>query len=74
MVGSGSQRIVIVDDIMFYRSMRREIYKIARENHHGFVSIFMEIPIEVALDRNSKRGSASRVAKEVFAHIIFASI
>lgn len=60
--------IVIVDDIMFYRSMRREVYVLARDHSYGHVSLFLNIPLEVALERNALRESHSRVADEVHPH------
>ena len=63
-VGEGLCNIVIVDDIMYYRSMRREVYTIAREQSYGFVTLYVSVPVEVALQRNAARESA-RVPEQV---------
>ncbi|CAL1538340.1 unnamed protein product [Lymnaea stagnalis] len=47
--------LIIIDDNMYFRSMRYEYYKIAREYETGFCQIFMEVPIEDVIDRNQQR-------------------
>jgi tRNA uridine 5-carbamoylmethylation protein Kti12 len=64
-IEKGGYNVVIVDDIMFYRSMRRDVYRIAREHSCGYVSIFINISLEIALKRNASRELPSRVAEEV---------
>jgi O-phosphoseryl-tRNA(Sec) kinase len=63
--------IVIVDDNMYYRSMRRSYFKLARQcrsfpqlipSHSpsgkvGFLTIFIECPLQLALTRNATRGT-----------------
>lgn len=49
--------IVIVDDNMYYRSMRRSYFKLARQCKVGFLTIFIECPLQLALTRNATRGT-----------------
>lgn len=50
--------VVFVDDIMIYRSMRYEIYTLARSlNLNGFCIIYLNTDIECCVLRNAQRGS-----------------
>ena len=48
-------RLIVVDDNMYYRSMRKEVYKIARDCKCLFTQVFFEISVEAALERNRMR-------------------
>jgi tRNA uridine 5-carbamoylmethylation protein Kti12 len=61
---SGDQ-IVIIDDIMFYRSMRKEVYRIGREYHSSFVIIHVQTSLENALQRNEERPATAKIPQEV---------
>lgn len=58
-------RLLIVDDIMFYSSMRRKVYQLARKYGASYSVIHVEVPLAVAMDRNSIRPEATRVKDEV---------
>jgi len=47
---------VISDDINYYQSMRHELKEIARKNKDIFEIIHFDIPLEIALERNTERG------------------
>ena len=47
--------ILVVDDIMYLRSMRREVYVIARDHSVPFISVWVKASLETALARNMLR-------------------
>lgn len=50
--------VVLVDDIMIYRSMRYEIFSLARKwNLNGFCQIFLDTDLQTCILRNIERGS-----------------
>ncbi|XP_031554254.1 L-seryl-tRNA(Sec) kinase-like [Actinia tenebrosa] len=49
--------ILLVDDNMYYRSMRHEYFLLARKYGLGYMQVFIECPVNTALDRNSQRGN-----------------
>lgn len=49
------QYLVLVDDNMYYRSMRHEVYKIARRHGTGYVPVYLDVDLEEAKIRNSRR-------------------
>ncbi|XP_072177723.1 L-seryl-tRNA(Sec) kinase-like [Diadema setosum] len=60
LAGSGgetncSQILFLVDDNMFYRSMRYEYFQLARKYSTGFCQVGLTCSAKVALDRNSGR-------------------
>jgi tRNA uridine 5-carbamoylmethylation protein Kti12 len=57
--------IMIVDDLMYYRSMRKEIYRIGTKYQAHLVVIHIDTPLEIALRRNRDRHEASRIPDEV---------
>ena len=62
---SSSDGVVMVDDIMYLHSMRREVYVAARDGgaHHLLV-VHVEAPLAMALARNAARAPAARVEEE----------
>ncbi len=48
---------IVVDDNMHLRSMRREIYVIARNYGLPHLTVFVDVPIQIALERNESRNS-----------------
>uniref|UniRef100_UPI00358E3008 L-seryl-tRNA(Sec) kinase isoform X2 n=1 Tax=Myxine glutinosa TaxID=7769 RepID=UPI00358E3008 len=46
---------IILDDNFYYRSMRYEVYQLAREVSAGFIQIFLNCPLELCLKRNASR-------------------
>ncbi|XP_026560707.1 L-seryl-tRNA(Sec) kinase [Pseudonaja textilis] len=45
----------ILDDNFYYRSMRYEVYQLARQYSLGFCQLFLDSQVEVCLERNSQR-------------------
>lgn len=58
-----AKHIIILDDNMYYRSMRMSFYKLAREYGASFCQIFLTAPLEVTLARNELR-NRQRPAEE----------
>ncbi|XP_055619874.1 L-seryl-tRNA(Sec) kinase [Toxorhynchites rutilus septentrionalis] len=53
---SGTQvYVLLLDDNMYYRSMRYEIFKLARKHCTGYQQIYFEVPLLDARVRNSQR-------------------
>lgn len=50
------RRIVLIDDNMYYASMRYEYYQLARKHSAGYAQIYFPVDPETALERNSTRG------------------
>jgi tRNA uridine 5-carbamoylmethylation protein Kti12 len=62
--------VIIVDDIMYYRSMRREIFTLARDSIISeFVVVWVNVPLEVAMSRNESRELLKRVGTEAMQRI-----
>jgi O-phosphoseryl-tRNA(Sec) kinase len=47
---------VIDDDMNYYKSMRHELKELAERNNAHFILIHVQIPVEIALAWNEKRG------------------
>ena len=47
--------MIIVDDIMYLRSMRRELFVITRDQGIPLVTVRIKASLELCLDRNQKR-------------------
>jgi len=54
---AGFGRVVLVDDTMHYRSMRREVQRIAGRCEAAYLQVFVDAPLDVALARNAQRRS-----------------
>ncbi|XP_055716157.1 L-seryl-tRNA(Sec) kinase [Phlebotomus papatasi] len=50
--------VLIVDDIMTYSSMRKEVYSLARKHKTGYFQVYFRISQEKALERNRSRPNA----------------
>lgn len=61
--GASNRLLVILDDNMYYTSMRREVYKIAAGHEVGYGCIYVDVPLEVALRRNQARARVT-ITKE----------
>lgn len=59
------RRLAIVDDNNYYRSMRYEYYQLAANWLAGFLQIFVQCEVSLALSRNSLRLTNFRVPDEV---------
>lgn len=47
--------LIILDDNMYYCSMRYEFYKLARKWRIKFCQVYLDIPVEICLERNFNR-------------------
>ncbi|NXC44284.1 PSTK kinase, partial [Penelope pileata] len=56
--GRGGERplCLVLDDNFYYRSMRREVHRLARAHSLGFCQLFLQCPLEQCLQRNRLRG------------------
>lgn len=57
--------VILIDDNMYYRSMRYEYYKLARVHNISFSQIFFEVDLQKALKCNGERSAGSRVPEIV---------
>ena len=62
---SAKAKVLIVDDNMYYRSMRARIRKIAADLNAGFVQVYLQMTPSEAMEANAKRPTEERVAGEV---------
>ncbi|OXB82573.1 UNVERIFIED_CONTAM: hypothetical protein H355_005828 [Colinus virginianus] len=54
--GNGARPLCLVlDDNFYYRSMRYEVFQLARKYSLGFCQLFLECPLELCLHRNRLR-------------------
>lgn len=55
--------ILIVDDLNYLKSMRRELYALARDHLWSCLTIYVRVKLETAILRNRSRESAAKVAE-----------
>lgn len=60
-----SKFIVVIDDNMYYRSMRRCYFNLAKKFTTGFCQIYVECRLEVALRRNKSRNATNYIPETV---------
>ncbi|CAH1783150.1 unnamed protein product [Owenia fusiformis] len=48
--------VLIIDDNMYYRSMRYSYFQLAKKYSTGFVQFYIKCPTDLALERNHARG------------------
>lgn len=56
---------VVIDDNMYYRSMRYEIFNVAKQFSIGFVQVYLDCSVSTALRNNSKRLQESQLPNNV---------
>lgn len=68
-IGNRTNKVLLVDDICYLKSMRRKLYTLARD--HGFATIIVHINVEleVALRRNVCRDVSRRVHEDTIRKI-----
>eukprot|EP01122_Echinamoeba_exundans_P005238 TRINITY_DN15402_c0_g1_i1.p1 TRINITY_DN15402_c0_g1~~TRINITY_DN15402_c0_g1_i1.p1 ORF type:complete len:313 (-),score=36.88 TRINITY_DN15402_c0_g1_i1:63-974(-) len=54
-VSSEEPVLLIIDDNMFYRSMRLPFYKLARKHQIGYIQLYLDIPIDICIKRDAQR-------------------
>ncbi|XP_055607641.1 L-seryl-tRNA(Sec) kinase [Uranotaenia lowii] len=47
--------LILLDDNMYYRSMRFSVYQLSRKYQTGYMQMFFEVPLEVAQRQNAQR-------------------
>ena len=71
--GAGSPSlVVIVDDNMFYRSMRRVIYRMCRQHASAFLLMYLRVSPGIAAERNQARVGPARVPDAAFQRMVAA--
>ena len=58
-------KVVVVDDNMYYGSMRQQMRRIAERYQAGFVQVYVAISLEAALEANARRPVSEQVPGEV---------
>jgi tRNA uridine 5-carbamoylmethylation protein Kti12 len=53
--------LVVVDDLMYLRSMRREVYVLCRDRGAPLLVVWLKTDLEIALERNSHRMGRQRI-------------
>lgn len=63
-----SQNLIIIDDTMHYRSMRRQIRALCRRVECEYFQIFFDLPLSLAIARNAARANQvpESVVKKLF--------
>ncbi|CAN0390220.1 unnamed protein product, partial [Ectocarpus sp. 13 AM-2016] len=63
--------VVLADDNMHFRSMRHEVFRLARKYGCGYAQIFFPTHVEIAVKRNTARGTpvAEAVIRKMAANI-----
>ncbi|XP_028391014.1 LOW QUALITY PROTEIN: L-seryl-tRNA(Sec) kinase-like [Dendronephthya gigantea] len=50
--------VLVIDDNMYYRSMRYEYYQLARKASLSFAQVYLHCPVEMAIARNAQRSAS----------------
>jgi len=66
---SGGGKVVVVDDIMYLKSMRREVYVLGRKRGVPVVVVSVVVSLPTALARNAQRDPARRVTDAAIVRI-----
>src|SRR6056297_1101794 len=53
----GENKVVIVDDLNYFISMRHEFYEIAMDKDGVYFPIYVKAPLQVCIERNNERGN-----------------
>lgn len=61
--------IILIDDNMYYKSMRKEIRSIAKEKSTGYLILHLEISVAEAISRNKSRTEEKRLAHDIITHM-----
>ncbi|XP_039437343.1 L-seryl-tRNA(Sec) kinase [Culex pipiens pallens] len=64
-----SNYLILIDDNMYYRSMRYQVFQIARRLGTGYFQTYFEVSLESAKSSNSKRSNA--VPEEVISRMFY---
>ena len=58
------ESVLIIDDIMYLKSMRREIYVLARDNCAKLLCIWIDCSLDNAIKRNNNRTGTGKISEE----------
>eukprot|EP00700_Malawimonas_jakobiformis_P001976 EC722930.1.p1 GENE.EC722930.1~~EC722930.1.p1 ORF type:complete len:171 (+),score=10.01 EC722930.1:76-588(+) len=47
--------VILVEDVLYLRSMRREVYRIARDAGVAYLQLHVDTPVDCAIQRNAHR-------------------
>lgn len=61
--------IIVVDDNMYYKSMRQAYFRLAQTFNCGYCQVYFDIGMEVAISGNSQRSGRDRVPERVIRNI-----
>ncbi len=61
--------VVLVDDNNYYRSMRKQVHRIARDAGAGYVQVLLEPPLALCQERNAGRSGAQRIPPDMVARM-----
>jgi tRNA uridine 5-carbamoylmethylation protein Kti12 len=56
--------LVLVDDIMYLRSMRKQVYLIFKQLHIKILTVYVTVSLSLAIERNNHRDSSNVVNTE----------
>lgn len=57
--------VIIVDDIMYLKSMRRKVYVVARDNNCPLITVLVDAELRTILERNAARHGKARIEQSV---------
>jgi len=66
---SGGRMVILLDDNMYYRSMRKQWYHFARDRNCAFHQLFLQAPQEICLARNAQRDGSQQVPEFSIHHM-----
>jgi tRNA uridine 5-carbamoylmethylation protein Kti12 len=58
-------QVVVADDNNYYKSMRKQVYRAARDAGAAYVQVLLEPPLAECLVRNARRSGAAHMPDEV---------
>ena len=61
--------ILVIDDIMYLKSMRREVYVLARDRQIPLLTVWASAALETAILRNEMRPTEQRVTRDAIERI-----
>lgn len=61
--------MLLIDDLMYLRSMRREVYVCARDCNIPLLTVWVKTDLHLALERNSKRVECLSIPNDVIEKI-----
>ncbi|CAJ1365384.1 unnamed protein product [Effrenium voratum] len=66
---SDGRIVIVLDDNMYYRSMRKRWYHLCRDRGCAYHQVFLQAPLDVCLERNQRRDLVARVPKFSIEHM-----